>query len=89
MLSTKYTLLATVVHVHANLGYLGTQFLVLLWILEEVDKLHDLQLGLLAACHITVPQRERSFINCKMWPLDRMLVWSNIISSYSGHPLPT
>lgn len=58
MLSTKYTLLATVIHVHANLGYLGTQFLVLLWVLEEVDKLHDLQLGLLAACHITVPHRE-------------------------------
>lgn len=36
----------------AHLGDLGSEVLVLLWVLQEVDKLQDLQLGLLAAGHV-------------------------------------
>lgn len=41
----------------AHLGYLGTQVLVLFWVLEKVHKLHNLQLSLLTPGHITAPQR--------------------------------
>ena len=44
----------------AHLGDLGTQVLVLFWVLEKVYKLHNLQLSLLTPRHITAPQRTGS-----------------------------
>ena len=35
-----------------HLGDLGSEVLVLLWVLQEVDELQDLQLGLLTAGHV-------------------------------------
>lgn len=35
-----------------HLGDLGSKVLVLLWVLQEIYKLKDLQLGFLTTCHI-------------------------------------
>ena len=41
-------------HMTSYLRYPGPQLCVLLRVLEEIDKLHDLNLGLLAPSHISV-----------------------------------